>query len=202
MYEKIKEYFQNDVKYHEMSILHNEGLYRHLRFKNPKSYNMYFDLITFPGGLLVRGDMGCWEFERIEDMFEFFRREDINPHYWAEKIQSDSRFGRTREFKPEIWKKKIREYWEYFYEYDLGSNEAKEVWSEIEGQILDDEDSEYMMTTNIMNFDVSHINPQFGSFDMMESLGDGKEYTQHYIWICCAIVWAIGVWDRELKERP
>lgn len=89
--------FLNDVANHKMEILHEQGLYRHLRFQQqPKRWNMWFDLITWPGCLTIKGDMGCWTFSRVDDMLTFFRSDklEINADYWAEKSQHGTHGGR------------------------------------------------------------------------------------------------------------
>jgi hypothetical protein len=84
--------FRSDTAHHQMTVLHDDGLYRHLRFSsNPRGYGEYwFDLITWPGCLTIRGDYGdAYTFTREPDMFPFFRadrRWGINPHYWAQKL--------------------------------------------------------------------------------------------------------------------
>jgi hypothetical protein len=83
--------FQRDTAQHEMTVLHDDGLYRHLRFAQPKpaSSAYWFDLITWPGCLTIRGDLNdSYTFSRLPDMFEFFRGPvgRINAHYWAEKL--------------------------------------------------------------------------------------------------------------------
>lgn len=83
--------FEVETEKLELTVLRDDGLYRHLRFRNPKSSLYWFDLVTWPGALAIRGDMGNYMFARIEDMFEFFgdhRPGYINPGYWAEKCVS------------------------------------------------------------------------------------------------------------------
>jgi hypothetical protein len=96
--EGIAARFARETTNHEMTVLHDDGLYRHLRFRaswwqpplaRKQTSSMYwFDLITAPGMLLFQGDGESFQFRRIEDMFEFFRGPAgrINPGYWAEKI--------------------------------------------------------------------------------------------------------------------
>lgn len=84
-YEDAAKRFQTDTATHEMTVLHDDGLYRHLRFRNPEHGFYWFDLITWPGSLAIRGDVDGYMFTRISDMFEFFRGKEINPHYWSEK---------------------------------------------------------------------------------------------------------------------
>lgn len=79
--------FRRSTEHHQMTVLHDEGLYRHLRFRAERSM-YWFDLITWPGTLAIRGDINHgFMFTRITDMFEFFRGDSINPDYWAEKTE-------------------------------------------------------------------------------------------------------------------
>jgi len=83
------ERFKRDTKDHEMTVLHEDGLYRHLRFRKPAGgYSEYwFDLVTWPGVLVIRGDMETFAFSRAEDMLAFFREcGRVNPGYWGEKL--------------------------------------------------------------------------------------------------------------------
>lgn len=79
-------HFTHDTDGHEMTVLHDDGLYRHIRFARRGSLT-YFDLITWPGSLTIEGSHGTWTFRRDVDMFEFFRRSNgVNVDYWAEKL--------------------------------------------------------------------------------------------------------------------
>ena len=94
----ISERFQRETAEHEMTVLHEDGLYRHVRFmhvatdpetgKRSRSSFYWFDLLTWPGCLAINGDCGSYVFSRIEDMFTFFTGSRINPGYWAEKVRS------------------------------------------------------------------------------------------------------------------
>lgn len=87
--------FARDTATHEMKVLHQDGLYRHLRFQ-PRQHGFYwFDLITVPYGLIFRGDGESYVFaiDATEDMFVLFRKTSykgsINPGYWSEKLRSN-----------------------------------------------------------------------------------------------------------------
>lgn len=91
------EAFTRNTATHEMTVLRDDGLYRHLRFRHmaeqkdgsPKPSSSYwFDIITWPGYLVITGDMETFVFARTTDMFEFFRGDRVNPGYWAEKLQA------------------------------------------------------------------------------------------------------------------
>ncbi|MEU0937663.1 hypothetical protein [Embleya sp. NPDC005971] len=93
MHDDIAERFKRETAKHEMTILHDAGLYRHLHFAKPAPEGSMFwwELVTWPGCLAVRGDMGGeWIFTRHSDMFPFFRSDGgrINPHYWSQKTEA------------------------------------------------------------------------------------------------------------------
>jgi hypothetical protein len=100
---EIAERFARDVSYredpagrwriraHEMTVLHDDGLYRHLRFRSPDAGSYWFDLITWPGSLTISGDCGTYTFAREADMFGFFRGHRVNPDYWAEKVSRETK---------------------------------------------------------------------------------------------------------------
>lgn len=77
--------FAHDTATHRLHVLHNAPVYRHLRFKRPQTGLDYFDLITWPGHLAIGGDRETYVFARLDDMFQFFRGQRINPLYWSEK---------------------------------------------------------------------------------------------------------------------
>jgi hypothetical protein len=91
----IAERFARETATHEMKILHDDGFYRHLKFKTPGDSSYWYELITAPNSLTFRGDGESFVFSRLADMFEFFRSNPdrkahrISPDYWAEKLTSD-----------------------------------------------------------------------------------------------------------------
>lgn len=93
----IADRFTRETAHHRMTVLHDDGLYRHLHFAdaNPDpakrmSWNLWFDLITVPGALIFQGDGESFTFRRTEDMFAFFLgsawKGEPNYHYWSEKL--------------------------------------------------------------------------------------------------------------------
>ena len=65
------EQFLDDVKNHELTIHQNNGVYRHLTFKNADDCHQSFNITTFPNHLVITGDMGTLVFSRLYDMFNF-----------------------------------------------------------------------------------------------------------------------------------
>jgi hypothetical protein len=90
------ERFPRDTANHQMTVLHDEGPYRHLRFMPKTGSSCYwFDLITLPNSLVFRGDGQSFVFTVFgtDDLFDLFRRTaykgSINPGYWSEKLSSE-----------------------------------------------------------------------------------------------------------------
>lgn len=95
-YPEIAARFARETAQHRMTVLHDEGLYRHLVFADPTHGFSWFEIITTPGQLVFSGDGESFVFRRTTDMFQFFRsgmRRDgsirINPGYWSQKLASD-----------------------------------------------------------------------------------------------------------------
>lgn len=91
------ELFRDGVKDHELKIVHDDGLYKHLVMRTKDSWAWAWEIVTWPGSLAIRGDIGRkLVFTRENDMLAWFggryvgrHYEDgsprINPSYWAEK---------------------------------------------------------------------------------------------------------------------
>ncbi|ODN41504.1 hypothetical protein [Piscirickettsia litoralis] len=138
----VKQDFLNYVKNHSLEVVIDDGVHRHLRFTNDGSLTHHFTITTSPQHLCVGGDFGTYVFRSHEDMFDFFRGGvDINPHYWSEKLVSNSVFVGYKKFSVEEFEKSVTEYFNG-HEFD-SEDEKQEVWEEIERQIFrcDDEHS-------------------------------------------------------------
>ena len=90
-----EERFLSDIANHQMTVIRDDVVGRHIRFRRPSTICYGFDLITWPGHLCITGDLGTYVFQRLVDMFEFFRADPfyadrhpkqqlfINAGYWA-----------------------------------------------------------------------------------------------------------------------
>ena len=190
-----KERFLDDIKTHKLSILQDDGLYRHIRLSRPKSSTYRFDIITWPGYLCITGDMGCWTFFRTEDMFEFFIYKDtieINPQYWAEKVQSISVFGGPmKEFNSYTFREGvIQRISEYYEDNEEKKNEClEEIESDVFFYLSDEHPQSIYQKLYEFKFEDFY-------FDECPS---SEEYTFHYIWILYAIVYGINEYNKVKK---
>lgn len=125
-----KEQFLRDVSEHVLTVLRDDGVERHLRFRKPGTYCYGFDLLTFPGHLLITGDCGSFLFRRLDDMFQFFRADrepvnelHINPQYWSEKLQATdcngARGGAARKYAKEVFEENVRRLFDQHFEDEI-----------------------------------------------------------------------------------
>lgn len=117
-YKHARAQFKAETKDHVMTVLHDDGVYRHLRFAAPGTGIWSWSIVTWPGHLATSGDIADgYMFSRLPDMFQFFRRASdyINPGYWAEKMPhtitsktfSSDLFEQTIREEVEDWRKEM-----------------------------------------------------------------------------------------------
>lgn len=209
-----EERFLRDVAKHKMAILLDDGIYRNVVFKNPADSCFWFGLNTWPQCLCFYGDMGTFVFQRLEDMFKFFRSgvdgEPINikTGYWAEKINAtDWRTGHE-EFSEENFRAKVNEEVNGFLndieDDHFGSIAKKKEFidalrEEVEHEIfftLDDEGKDAAISAAHM-FIFERDGLKFDMADFYEY--NFNEYTTRFMWACYAIQWGIRKYDLEKK---
>jgi hypothetical protein len=114
--------FVEQTKNHQLVVLHEDGLYRHLRIQEPGTRAWSWDITTWPGHLATSGDVADgYTFSREEDMIRFFsyagRGDDgyyadgapsIDVRYWAEKL-GGGRSTEVKSFDPDHFVQLVRE---------------------------------------------------------------------------------------------
>lgn len=196
--------FLKDVANLRMTVIRDDGVHRHIRFKRENEGAYWFDLITWPGTLCIDGDCGTYVFRRLEDMFEFFRvdREQgskdgrtlfINPGYWGEKLQSVARQGGYEEFSEVRFVGVIKDYFQgWCDDEDPDENTKEALWQSIEDDVLC-YDNEHEKAQAVYQF---HHKPTGFEFrDFFEARL--TDYTFHFIWCCYAIAWGVQRYDNE-----
>lgn len=201
--------FLENVKTHSMHVLHDDGIYRHLRFKRPGTNCMHFDLVTWPGYLAYSGDMGTYVFTRLHDMFEFFRTDrdyahrkgrklGINLSYWAEKVEGRDRDG-IKEFSEERFTAEVKD---YFHQWMVGNRdrttkeERRELWEQITDEVINTDGDPRGMRKQIALHDFSHrVNDKAGDFYFSDWEQSADEYTHRFVWCCYALAWVIQTYD-------
>lgn len=195
-----KEQFLRDVQDHEIEVLKDEGLYRHLKFSKDGSFDRLFEVVTWPGYLSIVGDMGEFIFQRTEDMFSFFRDRSgelgVNLPYWSEKVVAESVFGAgIKEFNVEEFKEAVLEEVLDYFNLETKEEICEETLDEIEG-LLECED-EYQCVEAMRNFYwIDHPNL---FVDFWENNLD--RYTFHFAWCCYAVAWAVMQYDKRKENE-
>ncbi|MFD0074324.1 hypothetical protein ACFVIY_18005 [Streptomyces sp. NPDC127166] len=112
-YAESAAFFKRATAGHEMTVLHEDGIYRHLRFQTPGNGSSYgYDLITWPYNLTIRaGWTFTFSIDATEDMLDLFRRTafsgEINPSYWQEKVTAGR--DQVESFSEDLLKKEIED---------------------------------------------------------------------------------------------
>lgn len=226
------ERFARDTASHELTILHDDGLYRHLRCSKPDSSFYWFEIITWPGSLAIRGDMDSGHvFSRIDDMFAFFRSNGnihgINPGYWAEKLAQ--RAQSVRKYSENLLRARIDEYIaEYAKEYPR--RKADYVAAQARYDAANWADRWPMKSSGprepfepktpaeirqlVEDYDgdglLGHVDGARDLLRDLEKLGvvsdtwewDLTDWDWAYLWACHAIVWAIWQYDAVKSGKP
>ena len=84
--------FARETSGHTMTVLFEQGLYRHLRFESADGSGYRFDLHTSPNRLMFHGEVGTYIFSvwPTADLFRVFSESSIgdrpNFGYWNEKL--------------------------------------------------------------------------------------------------------------------
>ena len=219
-HQPTEEIFLSDVANHKMKVLHDDGVYRHLRFSSG-SFNMQFDIVTYPWHLVFSGDMGCYVFSRLDDMFEFFRtkpREDkekiyINTGYWGEKLEAVARHIGYHKYNPEFARENVkRRVDEWIKESEISKEDADALREHLDEEInYDDGMHEAYRTISGFYHKVgeeaywrqdarslvkSKI-PNFKEFYFQDIYEwTWEDYTYHYVWCCYAVAWSIQQYDK------
>lgn len=198
---QVAEQFQRNVAKHEITILHEDGVYRHIRFKREDSGGYHFSLITWPWHLAIVGDLGTGHiFMRLEDMFQFFRTvegESINPQYWAQKLVSSDEVvkrydqdlmelmvgGHLQDVEADhqgLTKAMERDFFHDWYGPDLASEDDVRQFLRDYKFAPSGEEGYYPFTDALMDWD-------FTTWD------------HSFLWACHAITWGIKQYDKHLE---
>lgn len=200
-----EEQFIQDIATHEMTIIRDDGWFRHIHCQRQGTRVYSFDILTWPGHLCVTGDMGSWLFSRLDDdMFEFFRKAaddkrtlPINPDYWSEKLLAVDCHGRhdsgATEYDSSVFAERIEE---KARDYCLSGTSFNDFMRAIDEEVLshaDNGESLAMEAALNFHFDDTQVFPEFWEVNC-------RSYRHRFIWCLYAIVWTIQQYDTD-KER-
>ncbi|MFJ9378880.1 hypothetical protein [Streptomyces sp. NPDC101455] len=104
--------FASEAEGARMTVLRDEGMYRHLHFDFPRASWKWCEVLTWPGSLILNGGLGSWLFLATgEDLIEMLRpsasSQRVDPLYWEGKLAPGS--GTARTYSPDRATAYIRE---------------------------------------------------------------------------------------------
>jgi hypothetical protein len=204
-----EETFLENIANTTMEVVINDGVYRHVKF--PCSDGVYwFNLVTWPNHLVIEGDMGCYAFSRVHDMFEFFcpdaelrePRLRIQPSYWRSKlvtvdVHDAANSIPTKHWSPELFTKYIVACFEDHIRMNMQHEPDKrvELKGAVKAEIIDQALDEYEAISAANNFSEHGL-----TFDDL-SIENFCEWNFRYIWCLYAIVWGIKKFKAEYPSK-
>lgn len=213
--------FARDTADHQMTVAHDHGLYRHLKFRhtgpNYASY-YWFDLITVPGALIFQGDGESFTFRRTEDMFAFFRgsawQGAPDLHYWAEKLTGRGGRNGVRTYSQDLMARLVSEHVAEVVDDGEGGTlpEYAGLADAVREQVLDElSGNESIDRRTVEQFRwwadpkaefrrPRPPRPDFEFSDVWE--WDARDYDWWFVWACHAIVWGIAQYDARDTAVP
>lgn len=197
--------FLKHVASHAMTIERDDGVYRHLIFAQPaNSWHHRFEIVTWPGALCIRGDMGTYVFSRVTDMFAFFRHSTqdgrlyINDGYWAEKLIASECNGRRSDgverFDPDIFRDAVNRWYAEHVRHNMRGmpDERRSLRLALEEEVLAYADAgEHEAMRAACTFE--HEGVRMTDFWEVGC----RRYTVQFIWSLYAIAWAIRCYDER-----
>lgn len=188
--------FLTDIATHQMTVIADDnGVNRHILFARKGSSTYHFTLTTWSGHLCISGDMGTYVFNRLPDMFQFFRTDngEINASYWGEKCVAEStiRGGITR-YSEDKFISAVKDLTEQLItEASMSKKEADKLSKEVKDEVLSkSSDGHHMAVSAAQDFMFRTYRPFSTIYEY-----DLEEFTPRFIWCCRAIAWGILQYD-------
>ncbi|GAA2696402.1 hypothetical protein [Actinoplanes palleronii] len=184
---RVAKMFELNTVEHELTVLHDDGLYRHILMAKPGTGLYRYELITWPGHLAISGDLDSYVFARIQDMFAFFRGHEVNPTYWAEKVKDDHK--RTSSYSEDMFKQLVTEHLDDLADADL-TDEQRETRDEIKERVNDGEGDCEDGAREILR-DGEQAGLWSGTWEW-----DLRDWDWHFLYCLNAIVAGIKAYDK------
>ncbi|RXS78870.1 hypothetical protein EST92_19755 [Streptomyces sp. TM32] len=193
-YPEIAARFARDTAQHQMTVLHDDGLYRHLRFERPNR-QYAFELITWPYNLVVKsGWTFHFDIDATPDMFDLFRNTafpgEINPGYWSEKVRAGR--DEIEAFDPELFERQVKRY----VVHSIREGEApRGIGAEVTREIFEWGDIAHEAGARA---ELEAFSYEGWTFDDT-SEWDFRDYTPGFLHSCHAIRAGIDLWSAARK---
>ncbi len=192
----------SNVSNHEMTILQDNELYKHLRFRAPGTSMWGFDIITWPGYLTIVGDIGDgYIFHLEQNMLRFFDHSqpdgNINPGYWAEKLTRSITY---EEYSPDVFTRTITD-----LATDLRDHIPWDDHQRFNESITDDvlshaENGETYARDALHNFTFTDSTNTQHTFNTDTQDHNFTDYKYHFILALHAILWGAKTYHTHQKQ--
>lgn len=195
-YPEIAARFARDTARHEMTVKHEDGLYRHLRFASPApDGHTPFELITWPFNLVVKaGWTFHFDIDATEDMFDLFRRTAptgrINPGYWSEKVRAGR--DEIEGFSEDSFERQVKQ---HVVDAIRNGDAPRGIGREVTRDIFDWGDISHEAGARAELDSFRFEGWSFGD----TSEWDFSEYTPGFLHCCFAVRRGIDLWDAARK---
>ena len=182
--------FARETRNHKLTVVKDDGLYRHLVCADPAGNFYRFDLITWPHNVFLRGDgfstgFSVWP---TADMFDVFRGSSsggINPGYWQEKVTA----GKVKDWSEDLFRAWVLDEAANVEGHHPGAVEA------VTEQILnsDEHSTEYRGTAEYAVASFSHGDVRLRLPAEWEQSFD--DFSWEFLFACHAVLWGIRQYD-------
>lgn len=189
--------FKASTAEHQLTILHDDGLYRHLRMGKPGTGIWSWSVVAWPWHLYVGGDIGLGlTFSREEDMIPFFDTSGYGDYYgdgspmlqadyWDEKLTAGCRDA-AHTYSSERFLRRVRDL--LADDYDLEPERAERILMDAEGVAQHEETARQWLGEE----------RYFADADAWE--WDLKALDHHYLLACYAIVTTVRAYRTEMQR--
>lgn len=194
--------FLKEVAEHQLSVIREDGLYRHLRFRKAGTMFDHFDIVTWPGVLCFTGDTGTYVFRpnATLDVLQFFTGQarkrqgtgsllGIAPRHWSEKLEAADSAG-VRQYSEAKFRACIAEWLD-----NLGAD--TELREAVDDEVLPEAEMGEDAALRAVSDFRHHDRDVFSDFHEC----DIREYTFRYLWCCYALAWGALEYDKARQPQ-
>jgi hypothetical protein len=204
-YPEIAAQFKRDTANHQMTVLFEQGLYRHLRFESPDGSGYRFDLHTSPNRLMFHGEPGTYVFSvwPTADLFKVFSESSVgdrpNFGYWREKLAAWCEA--PIQFSNELFDAQVA--------HELAEAESDwpgvtADWKEKTEGFLAVYDTSNEQGARYATYDFSYLHGDADPWEQQFKFSDCArwvldDYDWRYLWACHAALFGIAQYDAARK---
>lgn len=174
-----------------VSVRHDSNVHRYMYCQRCDTADGSFSITTWPNHLAISGDMGCYVFSRVFDMFPFFNVQRSDFEYLRSKLEAQDVHSPALEFSHKAFVSRLQDMvTEYTDAGELTSGQQEELQ-----ELLDS--SEIGQTCNECLARVAEISEDI----TMNWEGACMEIVPRFQWACEAIHWAVTNYYSQLAEQ-